>query len=379
MRVIPLLQRQGIETTVLLPDEPGNALQRLQDAGIDTIQLPLGRPRFTPNPVTNLRFLTSVVSESDAIRRVIRERKIDVVLVNGLGSPQGAIAGKRERVAVVWQLLETNFPSLFRRGMMALATRTANVIMSTGMAVARIHPGAQRFGERLITFFPPVNLERFRPDREVRVIARTQLQLMPDEIAIGTVGNINYEKNHLLFVRAAAEIRRQFKRARFFIFGGVPTARTDLVGKIRRTAENMGFRIGKDFVIQDPGADVARLIQALDIFWLTSRSEGMPTSLEEAMASGLPIVSVNVGSITEAVESGVNGIVVSRGDSRAIVGQTLRLIRDPMLRARLGQQARATALACFGEEACAEKHAEAYLAALAHNEGRTIGVARTAI
>src|SRR6266851_21923 len=164
MRVIPLLETRGIHTTVLLPNEPGNAAQRLSERGIEIVQIPLGRVRRTLNPLIQAKCFGSYLREVPAIRRIIRERRIDLVQVNGFGNPQGAIAAKLERLPIVWQLLDVGFPVLFRRTMMPLVSRWADVLMSTGMVVARAHPGALKFGDRLVLFYPPVDIGLFKPD-----------------------------------------------------------------------------------------------------------------------------------------------------------------------------------------------------------------------
>jgi hypothetical protein len=92
LRLAGPLRRLGVKTTVLLPDEPGNAASRLQAAGVDVITVPLHRVRATANPAAHLRFAVRFWPEIDAVRRVIRERRIDLVQIGGLINPHGAIA-----------------------------------------------------------------------------------------------------------------------------------------------------------------------------------------------------------------------------------------------------------------------------------------------
>ena len=158
--VIPLLERVGVETTMLLPDEQGNAAERLRNAGVDVIQLPIDRLRLSRNPMVYARFFANLWPNVRQIRRLIRERRIDVVQVNGLVNPHGAIAGHLENVAVVWQLLDT-VPMAARRVVMPLVKRIADVVMSTGLKVAQVHPGAVEFGDRLIFFFHRLTFRSF--------------------------------------------------------------------------------------------------------------------------------------------------------------------------------------------------------------------------
>jgi len=364
MRVIPLLAARGIHTTVLLPQEPGDAAQRLGAAGIEIVQIPLGRLRLTMNPVTHVKYFTSFSSESTAIRRAIRERAIDLVQINGFGNLQGAIAGKLEGKPVVSQILDVGYPMLFRMAMMPMVKKLADVLMSTGMAVARAHPGATSFGDRLVTFFPPVDLKLFAPDEYSRKAARIDLGLAPDDLVIGTVASLNFQKNHPAFVRAAAELRRTFPEARFVILGATRANRQMMASALVRQAERLGLRVGKDLIIRDPRDKVAQLAQAFDVFWLTSRWEGIPTAIEEAMALKIPVVAADVGSVREAVEDGVSGLVVPANDQAALISATMRLLRDPQLRATIIENARRSALERFDVKDCAEMHAQAFQKAI---------------
>jgi glycosyltransferase involved in cell wall biosynthesis len=102
------------------------------------------------------------------------------------------------------------------------------------------------------------------------------------------------------------------------------------------------------FVGELRGADKEAHLAAADAFVLPSivlpsgRSEGMPTTLLEAMERGLPVVASDVGGVRDVVRDGENGYVVPPGDTRAIAAALARL-QDPALRAQLAEGARATA------------------------------------
>ena len=78
-----------------------------------------------------------------------------------------------------------------------------------------------------------------------------------------------------------------------------------------------------------------------DIFTLSSRHEGLPISLLEAMAVGLPPVVTRVGGITEVITDGVDGLLVPSGDPAALADAFVRLARSASERARLAAGASA--------------------------------------
>ena len=86
--------------------------------------------------------------------------------------------------------------------------------------------------------------------------------------------------------------------------------------------------------------DVRPYLSAAQIFVLTSRYEGLPLSILEAMSAGLPVVSTDVGGISEAVLQGKTGLLVPRGDLAAMVASLQELIHNPETRSRFGAAGR---------------------------------------
>lgn len=366
-QVAPLLKNDGVETTVLLPNEPGNSAERLRQVGVDVVTIPLMRIRAKFNPVYHLRLFVQFWGDVRRIRRVIRERRIDVVQINGLVNPQGAVAARLEGVRVVWQILDTYPPMALRRVVMPVVKWLADVVMCTGHQVAVEHPGAIGFGERLVVFYPPVDLLRFFNNSERRLRAREALGLSQDAFVVGTVGNVNPQKGHLTFIRAAARLKSLLPTARFVILGALYKNHREYAEGLWREAVTLGLTIGTDLIVLDPGANVAELEPAFDVFWMTSepRSEGIPTAAEEAMTLGIPVVATQVGSIGEIVQEGRTGFVVPPHDIDGLVEQTMRLYSDDNLKRSMGSAARDFATHNFSVECCAQSHLCAYELAMA--------------
>src|SRR5690606_36068450 len=102
-----------------------------------------------------------------------------------------------------------------------LVRRYADVVMCTGARVAQEHPGMTRRPERLVTFYPPVDTTLFRPVPGLKASVREKLGLSDASLVIGTVGNINLQKGHDNFIRAAALLKRQVPGARFLLLGAM--------------------------------------------------------------------------------------------------------------------------------------------------------------
>jgi glycosyltransferase involved in cell wall biosynthesis len=370
LRLAEPLRERGWETVVLLPDEDGKGAERLRAAGVETLTVPLGRIRSTRSPGPHIRLARNFRSDVSRIESLLESKGADLALIGGLHNSQAAFAARRAGRAVVWQILDTNSPIAFRRFAMSAVTRLADVIMSTGHQVAAVHPGALAFGDRLVPYLPPVDVGEFAPDPERSAAARSELGLEPSDLIVGTVNNITPMKGHRTFIRAAADLRRRRPDIRFVLLGA--TLQQDYTRSLLDEAESLGLQVGRELLLVDPGSRVPQLAPALDLFWLTSepRSEGIPTTVEEAMALGIPVVAANVGGVREIVQEGETGSLVPPGDPEALVAATEPLLDDAALRQRFGEAARARAVAEFDLDSCADTHVTAFERAIEHRAAR---------
>ena len=93
--------------------------------------------------------------------------------------------------------------------------------------------------------------------------------------------------------------------------------------------------------------DVPHLLAAMDIFMLASLWEGLPRTIPEAQAMGLPVVVNRVDGTTEAIQDGLSGYLCSPGDLEGMAERVIKLIDNPGLRLEMGQRGRSTALVKF--------------------------------
>ena len=117
------------------------------------------------------------------------------------------------------------------------------------------------------------------------------------------------------------------------------------IERARSEARRLGVADHVDFRGWVGPQEREALLARADIFALPSRNEGLPMSVLEAMARGLPVIATPVGGVPELIGDGVNGLLVPPGDAEALARAILELAGDPARRAALGRAARETILA----------------------------------
>lgn len=235
---------------------------------------------------------------------------------------------------------------LLRRGAAALAHAFVAVSDTTA---AQARAGREVAPARLHTVPNGIRLERYHPDPAARAEARAELGL-GDAWVVGTVGRIDEFKNQGMLVRALAP--RLSSRLRLVIIGDGP-ARAALEAEVARLPEPRWV------VLAGRRMDVPRLLPALDVFALPSRSEGLPLVVPEAMAVGLPVVATAVGGLPGVVEEGATGLLAPV-DEHAFAAALGALCDDPARARRLGARGREVALARYGADAMVEAYLRLY-------------------
>lgn len=369
LRLAKPLAKRGFDTVVVVPDQDGNAAERLGAAGLDVRSIGLHRLRATRDLRTHLALAAHAPAEIRRLRALIRAEHISIVQIGGLVNPHAAIAARLERVPVVWQLLDTRAPRAVAAAAMVFVRMFADVVMSTGLGTAKAHPGYSAIAERLIPFFPPVDLEEFAPNPELRIDVRDSWGVSADDLVVGCVANINPQKGIVALVRAFNEARSRTRERKLVLVlvGAEYPQHATYSALVRRQMTEEGLTEAQDVILVGERADIERQLAGMDVFALAAapRSEGVTTSVLEAMAAGLPIVVSDVGALREAVADGLTGFVVPVGDTTGFGLALARLVADPDLRSTMGEAAHRLAQASFGIDACADAHVRAYARAIA--------------
>jgi glycosyltransferase involved in cell wall biosynthesis len=156
-----------------------------------------------------------------------------------------------------------------------------------------------------------------------------------------TVGRLIYQKNPELFVRTAARVARVRPDVRFVMAGAGFAG--PLEHRVRRVIAELGLGGRIEIVPWVPKPEALRLIAACTVFVLTSRFEGMPNTVLEAMAVGKPVVATDVDGTRDVVDAGATGYLVPLDADQAMADSIVRLLEAPELALRMGSAGAALA------------------------------------
>jgi glycosyltransferase involved in cell wall biosynthesis len=151
-----------------------------------------------------------------------------------------------------------------------------------------------------------VDVNKFKPASDRRK-AKEELGLSPEDIAVLSVGRLYARKGLFTLIESMVPVIRKFKNAKFIISG---KGLSNEMSKLDAHAAKLGVRGNIIFTGYFPDEKLPELYQAADVFAFSTFYENFPFAVLEAMSTGLPVVSTNVGGIPEMIEDGKNGFLV---------------------------------------------------------------------
>lgn len=366
LRLAKALRLQGYEVVVLLPDEPGDAGERLRACDIEVHTAPLNRLRATRSIREHWSLARGGIQQVSLLTRLIRTLDIDLVQVHGITCLDGAIAARKEHKPLVWQLIDSRAPLLLRALLVPYVRGSHATVMTTGTTIQTAFPGLRHLDAgRLVPFYPPVDIEEFNGEEVRRSRARLVLGIADNTRLVVCLANLNPQKGIEGLLRACARAIADGARFAVRIRGSESFAHPGYRGILEALAAHLG--LGANCIgTMETELSSADFLSAGDVFALASRSrsEGVPTALLEAMSSKLPVIATMVGGIAE-VMSETYGVVVPPGDDEALASALLSATDWPeWQRKALGQSGRAFVESKANLACCVQAHLSAYSRAM---------------
>jgi glycosyltransferase involved in cell wall biosynthesis len=235
----------------------------------------------------------------------------------------------------------------------------ADYVITTGESVRQELAGSGLVPlERSMSIPTGVDLERFHPDSADRSKARRALGVHAEGPVVGVVAYLRQDKGHAVLLEAFPQILESYPECSLVVVGDGPE---------RLNLESLAKRLGIERSVRFVGLreDIPILLPGFDIFCQPSlRNEGVPQSVLQAGAAGLPVVSTEVGGIPEAVVHGETGFLVAPGDAGALADRLSALLAGRELRREMGEAARRHVSGAFSVQRMLDRTEQAYAAAL---------------
>jgi sugar transferase (PEP-CTERM/EpsH1 system associated) len=199
---------------------------------------------------------------------------------------------------------------------------------------------------KLVVILNGIDTSTFRPVQNDNVN-----ELLP--VRIGIVARLSWEKDHSTLLNACKLLADKNSFFHLEIIGD---------GPLRDTLEGTAGTLGLDKFVSFSGMrhDVPELLRQLDIFVLSSTTEGISLTLLEAMATELPVVATNVGGNPEVVLDGETGYIVPSQNPEEMANKLLLLINDKKLRQQMGFKGRERVIENFSIIETARKYEALY-------------------
>jgi glycosyltransferase involved in cell wall biosynthesis len=330
---------------------PGPHVREVEEAGIPVIPVLMTR-RITP--LQDLRSLLALV-------RLLKQERPDIVHTHTpkaslLGQWAARLARVPVRVSTVHGLYFTRDTPLIRRllyqameAATALSAQRVFFINREDVRTARTLHICAPGKIRLLQGGLGIDLEQYDPsrlDRAELYRMRRQLGLGEGALVVGYVGRLVREKGLLELMEAFKRLAESVPEARLLVVGPYDAAKADSLTP--DVANEYG--IAEKTIFTGMRTDTVDLYGLMDIFVLPSYREGMPRSVMEAQAMGLPVITTNARGCRESILDGETGLIVPVRDANALAKALLKLEHDDTLRHRMGQAARRFAAGRYNQQ-----------------------------
>lgn len=345
------LKDTDINSVALFPKDNSEGFeQELAVAKIPYRKIKLHR--LTKEKKSLLAYLFTFIPEIIALKKVIKKSQTDIVLCNGSWQIKGILAAKFAKAKSIWIQNDTQQGTMVRMLFKLVANiPDAYVYVSnrTKEYYEAINPKIKT--KPSVVIQSPVNMNKFSP--------RNGKGLLPDAtFKVLSVGYINSNKGFDTLARAINLVNQKTKMdVQFYIAGPAFDSQQEYYNmllniKKENNLDNLHF-LGMR-------KDVDQLLNEVDLYVCSSDFEASPISIWEALASGLPVVSTDVGDVKEIIEQNDCGIVVPCKNPSELAGAILQMLKDSDYLEKCRKNSRETAISNFSMDSTANKYQEFY-------------------
>ncbi|HWF97842.1 MAG TPA: glycosyltransferase family 4 protein [Steroidobacteraceae bacterium] len=345
LHVLPLLAAAGVDLTVCFLRQPHAAAEEMRAHGIHPVFLDAGKW----DPTVALR-----------VAALGRRKRVRLLHATGVkGTLVARIAARLIGARTLLHVHDLNDPGAALSALQRLVAQPADAAVCVSEAVRELTVTRYRVApERVRIARNGIPLELLRgAATAARSRVLEELGIEPGRPVLAMIGRLHAVKGHRDLLAMLPEIVRGCPRALLLVIGDGPE---------RPDCEALARSLGMSGHVRFLGrrSDVPRLLAAIDLVLMPSRSEGLGLAAIEAIAAGRPVIAFAVGGLPEVVVDGVNGRLVRTGDHQAFASAVVETLRDPAQRLSYARGAASSAQR-FGVEAHVRRLIDCYRMTLA--------------
>jgi len=330
---------RGVEPLVVIPD-CADSYEMFPKSDFHVVYMKMQRPRRTWNPWIQARYLALFPSTLLSLRRLIREKGIQLIHFNELMDFMAGIAAKSCGVPCVCHVRAHRLPNPYRFALLSMLKSTVDAIVVPSRYTEQwIKAEDAKLGERvrLIHDFA-WDVSESQPEANGDAFRR-ELGLTPSQVLVTLVSKLTPSKGHEQFIRAAEIILKVSDNIHFVVVGGPIEGHEHDADEIRALGEKLAPAPALRFV--GPRFDLPSVYAASEIVvHCPIFPDTFPTVVLLPMFAGKPVIGTDIGGIPEQIEHDKTGLLVPPGDPHALAKAILQLAGDTARRESLGSAAR---------------------------------------
>jgi glycosyltransferase involved in cell wall biosynthesis len=310
------LKQHGVELSLVCPH--GSAVaEAAREIGVTVEEIPMGGD-------LDLGLIFR-------LKRKIRRYRPDLVHIH---SRRGAdiLGGVAARMSGIKSVLSRRVDNPEHPWVVASKYRLYDRVIAISQGIADVLHQEGVPAEKLLCVRSAVDMELYQQPCD-NTWFRAQFGLAEDTLVIGVAAQLIPRKGHRYLLEAMPRLVEEFPQLHLLLFGK---------GPLRSTLEQQieALQLQQHVTMAGFRDDLPRLLPCLDLLVHPALMEGLGVSLLQAASAGLPIVAVDAGGMPEAVEDGVNGLLVPPGSDEALSNAIKQLLADKTLRRRMGESGR---------------------------------------
>lgn len=240
------------------------------------------------------------------------------------------------------------------------AIRNADAVFGISDYVSRSVIAFGKSPDRVHTILNGIDVSRWEPSSIDGSAVRREFGIPADAPVLASVSRLFVHKGTAELLRAFALVQKELPRARLLIVGEETPFSRGFMAQMQALARELG--VAGTAIFAGQRADVPSIMAACDVYSMPSDEEPFGLVYLEAMAMGKPVVALANGGTPEVIEHGHTGLLSAYQDIPAFAANVLTLLRDPELRADMGENGRRRVLARFSAERMAADAGAAYTA-----------------